>query len=73
LKTEVVREATAGGTEGAVARCSGEFACPFQKRRHLMHFVSRTAFDIDGLGEKQIIARDAQRRRVRFARVGRVR
>jgi len=55
LHTPVVRDTTASGEEGVIARCTGEFACPYQKVEHLKHFVSRRAFDIEGLGEKQIM------------------
>ena len=43
-----------GGDLDVVRRCTGEFACPFQRLRHLELFVSRKAFDIDGLGPRQL-------------------
>ena len=56
LKTPLARETTASGAETVVRRCTGEFACPFQRIEHLKHFASRRGFDIEGLGEKQLSA-----------------
>ena len=48
-RSEIERE------EGeAVARCSGGMLCQAQRAQGLIHFASRKAIDIDGLGQKQI-------------------
>jgi len=52
----VVREA-----DQAVARCTGGRRCAAQRREEIIHFASRRAMDIQGLGEKlvdQLVERD---------------
>lgn len=41
-------------SEGSIYRCVGRLSCRAQLTQALIHFVSRKAMDIDGLGEKNI-------------------
>jgi DNA ligase (NAD+) len=42
------------GEDEALARCSGALICPAQQTAALIHFVSRRAMDIEGLGDRWI-------------------
>ncbi len=49
-------ESEAVAEEGEVdVRCTGGLICPAQRAQRLIHFVSRAALDIEGLGEKSVL------------------
>ena len=46
--------AVARGDDEAILRCTGGLYCPAQRKQALLHFASRRAMDIEGLGEKLV-------------------
>ncbi|MCE4055501.1 NAD-dependent DNA ligase LigA [Pseudomonas sp. Au-Pse12] len=55
-RTQLVKRSKGRETvsEGAVYRCVGRLACAAQLKQAIIHFVSRRAMDIEGLGDKTI-------------------
>ncbi|MFM2423470.1 MAG: ligase, partial [Pseudomonadota bacterium] len=53
--SEAIREVDPRtGESDVVRRCTGGLICPAQAKERLKHFVSRLAFDIEGLGDERI-------------------
>ncbi|HXU41311.1 MAG TPA: NAD-dependent DNA ligase LigA [Burkholderiales bacterium] len=50
----ICRSAVTRSEEEAVARCSGGLFCPAQRKQALLHFASRRAMDIEGLGDRLV-------------------
>ena len=55
-RTQLIKRSKGRETisEGAVYRCVGRLACGAQLKQAIIHFVSRRAMDIEGLGEKSV-------------------
>jgi DNA ligase (NAD+) len=55
-RTQLVKRSKGKETfsEGSVYRCVGRLACAAQLKQAIIHFVSRRAMDIEGLGDKTI-------------------
>jgi DNA ligase (NAD+) len=53
-KCPVCGSAVERSEDEAVARCSGGLFCPAQRKQALLHFASRRAMDIEGLGDKLV-------------------
>ncbi|TBU88825.1 NAD-dependent DNA ligase LigA [Phytopseudomonas dryadis] len=55
-RTQLIKRSKGRETvsEGAVYRCVGRLACAAQLKQAIIHFVSRRAMDIEGIGEKSV-------------------
>jgi DNA ligase (NAD+) len=53
-KCPVCGSAVVKSEDEAVARCTGGLFCPAQRKQALLHFASRRAMDIEGLGDKLV-------------------